>query len=413
MTERTLAAVARALEAPAHRPGVFSGYASLFGVVDSQGDLVEKGAFRPSLEAWRAKGRRPAMLWQHDAAEPIGLWTDLVEDEIGLRVEGRLLLSVQRGADAYEHLKAGTISGLSIGYAAVESRRDRKTGLRRLVTVTLWEISLVTFPANTEARVATVKADDDRLGRALRRVAATRPALPFGRKALTPYEASTGRPQPRGDAGQWTRLAGPGAGRARVEMAKAEREARVDWDFFVKEEGTRLDLYAPSIGDKSGITIATGVDLGQRNREEIGKLPIGDALIQKLLPFAGLRGEAAKARAKAESGRFRLEPHEAEALDAAIFADIYTRVKGRYDGEYGGGAFEALPKPVRTVIMSIAYNEGPYAKAPNFRGYVARGDWVGAIRELRNWSTRKDYPSKLLDRRRREADYLERHLRSR
>ena len=111
MAEMTLAAVARGLTPRADQPGVFSGYASLFGTVDSQGDLVEKGAFRPSLEAWRAKGRRPAMLWQHDHAEPIGLWTGIEEDATGLRVEGRLLLSVRSGAEAYEHIKAGTVNG--------------------------------------------------------------------------------------------------------------------------------------------------------------------------------------------------------------------------------------------------------------------------------------------------------------
>ena len=117
MTERTLATVARALEARADQPGVFSGYASLFEIADSQGDMVERGAFRASLEAWRTKGRRPAMLWQHDPNEPIGLWTHLEEDAAGLRVEGRLLLSVQAGAEAHEHLKMGTVLGTCLDYA--------------------------------------------------------------------------------------------------------------------------------------------------------------------------------------------------------------------------------------------------------------------------------------------------------
>ncbi|MBM3534466.1 MAG: HK97 family phage prohead protease [Alphaproteobacteria bacterium] len=112
MAEMTLAAVARGLMPRADQPGVFSGYASLFGTVDSQGDRVERGAFRAALEAWRANGRRPAMLWQHDHAEPIGLWTQIEEDATGLRVEGRLLLAVRAGAEAYEHLKAGTVSEL-------------------------------------------------------------------------------------------------------------------------------------------------------------------------------------------------------------------------------------------------------------------------------------------------------------
>ncbi len=148
-------------------------------MADAQGDVVERGAFRASLDAWRTKGRRPAMLWQHDPNQPIGLWTDLQEDAIGLRVEGRLLLTVQAGADAYERVKAGVCSGLSIGFQAIEARRDRKSGLRHLMRVNLWEISLVTFPANHDARVAAVKAGDDRLASALRRLAATRPTLAF------------------------------------------------------------------------------------------------------------------------------------------------------------------------------------------------------------------------------------------
>ncbi|MBL8687472.1 MAG: HK97 family phage prohead protease [Rhodospirillaceae bacterium] len=132
MTERTLATVARALEARADHPGVFSGYASLFGTADSQGDVVEPGAFRTSLEAWRTKGRRPAMLWQHDPNEPIGLWTHLEEDAVGLRVEGRLLLSVQAGAEAHEHLKMGTVLGTCLDYVpgtgALTIRRSESFG---------------------------------------------------------------------------------------------------------------------------------------------------------------------------------------------------------------------------------------------------------------------------------------------
>ncbi len=112
----TLAAVARALQVHADQPGVFSGYASLFGIADNQGDQVEPGAFRSSLETWRGRGRRPAMLWQHNPSEPIGLWTGIEEDGIGLRVEGRLLLSVRSGAEAYEHIKAGTVTGTCLDY---------------------------------------------------------------------------------------------------------------------------------------------------------------------------------------------------------------------------------------------------------------------------------------------------------
>jgi hypothetical protein len=136
MAEMTLAAVARGLTPRVDQPGVFSGYASLFGTADRQGDKVERGAFRSTLEAWRAQGRRPAMLWQHDASEPIGLWTDLTEDEVGLRVEGRLLLSIRSGQEAYELLldraaeggarRALAAIGLEDGRAAADVRDLRE-----------------------------------------------------------------------------------------------------------------------------------------------------------------------------------------------------------------------------------------------------------------------------------------------
>ena len=75
----------------------------------------------------------------------------------GLYVEGRLLLGVQRAREALALLKAGAISGLSIGYSPVRFRIDKKNSVRTLSDVELWEISLVTFPANNHAGVTVVK----------------------------------------------------------------------------------------------------------------------------------------------------------------------------------------------------------------------------------------------------------------
>lgn len=93
----------------------FSGYASVFGVVDSYTDVVIKGAFTRTLAE-----RRPALLWQHDPTVPIGVWEEMREDETGLFVRGRLADTVA-GRDAYELLKLGALSGLSIGYRTVKS----------------------------------------------------------------------------------------------------------------------------------------------------------------------------------------------------------------------------------------------------------------------------------------------------
>ncbi|WP_439816217.1 HK97 family phage prohead protease [Zavarzinia sp. CC-PAN008] len=166
------ARIAATLEARALAPdGILSGYASIFGLVDGQGDVVAPGAFRASLAAWRARRLSPPMLWQHEAAEPIGIWTALAEDGRGLAVTGRLALGTRRGREAFELLRLGAVTGLSIGYAAVEATRDPRTGTRTLRRVTLREISLVTFPANDGARVADVKAEA-RLLASLRRATA-------------------------------------------------------------------------------------------------------------------------------------------------------------------------------------------------------------------------------------------------
>ncbi|NJM83024.1 MAG: HK97 family phage prohead protease [Tabrizicola sp.] len=135
-----------------------AGYASLFGVKDQGGDVVLKGAYAASLKRLAAGGGRVKMLWQHDPAQPIGLWDEVREDATGLWVKGRILTEVEKGREAAALLEAGAIDGLSIGYRTVKAERDGK-GQRLLAELELWEVSLVTFPMLPEARVSS-KADD-------------------------------------------------------------------------------------------------------------------------------------------------------------------------------------------------------------------------------------------------------------
>lgn len=138
--------------------GAVEGYGSVFGVRDDYGDIIMAGAFEASLAAHKAAGTLPAMLWQHDATEPIGVWNEIVEDAKGLRIKGQLALETVRGREAHALLKIGALNGLSIGFEAIEWSYDGE--LRILAVVDLWEISLVTFPANRQARVTNVKAAD-------------------------------------------------------------------------------------------------------------------------------------------------------------------------------------------------------------------------------------------------------------
>ena len=73
---------------------MFAGYASVFGMVDSQNDVIMKGAFSRTLKKRRGEVK---LLWQHQVDEPIGVFTLIREDSHGLYVEGRLLLDLQRG----------------------------------------------------------------------------------------------------------------------------------------------------------------------------------------------------------------------------------------------------------------------------------------------------------------------------
>lgn len=142
--------------------GTFSGYGAVFGNVDSYGDVIAPGAFAKSLAASAVKGRMPALLWQHDSDHPIGVWDVLQEDAKGLYVEGRLLVNdVPKAKEAHALLKAGALSGMSIGFMPVVSEWDDKQELRTLKEVDLWEVSLVTFPANDDARVSDVKSIDE------------------------------------------------------------------------------------------------------------------------------------------------------------------------------------------------------------------------------------------------------------
>jgi len=144
------------------KTGEISGYASVFGHRDQGGDVVKKGAYGASLAALKSKARAVKMLWQHDPAQPIGIWDEVREDAKGLFVRGRFLTDVQKGAEALALVQAGAIDGLSIGYRTVRAEKDAK-GHRLLHELELWEVSLVTFPMLPEARVggvADAKADD-------------------------------------------------------------------------------------------------------------------------------------------------------------------------------------------------------------------------------------------------------------
>lgn len=194
----------------------FSGYGAVFGNLDSYGDVIAKGAFRNTLRDARKSGIWPAMLSQHgsflggDDNMPIGVWTEMVEDDTGLKVEGRLA-DTTRGRDVYTLLKMQprpAINGLSIGFMpkAWDSRTKPEEPRRTLREVRLLEVSLVTFPANERARVTSVKSADEI--RTIREFEAfLRDAGGFSRDAAKAIAAggfkATTDPRDEADADEW------------------------------------------------------------------------------------------------------------------------------------------------------------------------------------------------------------------
>lgn len=141
--------------APAAPPVLaFSGYASLWGVADLNGDVVQRGAFARSLERTGVAGVR--MLHNHESRSPVGVWDRIAEDERGLFVAGRLEDWSAESRFARALVRAGALDGLSIGFRSRKARREAR--LRVLEDVELWEVSLVTFPMLPGARLSVTTA---------------------------------------------------------------------------------------------------------------------------------------------------------------------------------------------------------------------------------------------------------------
>ena len=139
--------------------GVVTGYASVFGNIDSGNDVVMPGAFSKFLSG---RGEKPVkMLWNHVPSFPIGKWTRLEEDEKGLWVEGKLTLASPKAQEIHALIVDGVVDSMSIGYRTIDA--EDAGDIRKLKELELWEVSMVTFPMNSEARIAEAKsltADD-------------------------------------------------------------------------------------------------------------------------------------------------------------------------------------------------------------------------------------------------------------
>lgn len=145
-------------------PGHITGYASVFGGLDSYDDTIERGAFTSVV----ASGHLPKMFFNHMTwnSVPIGTWKTWREDDHGLYIEGDINLGLKTGSEVYESIKFGSLDGLSIGYSL--GKGDAFTdaaGVRHIKNFQrIHEVSIVTFPADDAARIASVKSSISELG---------------------------------------------------------------------------------------------------------------------------------------------------------------------------------------------------------------------------------------------------------
>lgn len=142
--------------------GAFSGYGSVFGNIDSKNDIIMPGAY---AEVLKAADRLPVYVnhgWLRDAL-PVGHWSGLKEDDRGLYGDANLIMQMPSAVDAYWGMKSGLVNGLSVAILpdakATERRADGVRVIHRIKA--LKEISIVTDPANGEARVTDIKTADE------------------------------------------------------------------------------------------------------------------------------------------------------------------------------------------------------------------------------------------------------------
>lgn len=179
----------------------------------------------------------------------------------------------------------------------------------------------------------------------------------------------------------------------------------IDFGFISdREGGQRLTAYVPDAqNSNSGVTIATGVDIGQYKQSEINGWNIPASLKEKLLPYASpLTGQAAKDLLDQQQPPLTITKEEANALDSAIQQGKVDALVRRYNSATSGSTFAQLPTQAQTVIASVAFQYEYLPKsAPRFWSDVTHQQWQAAVTELRNFG------DSYTTRRNKEADLLQ------
>lgn len=154
----------------------------------------------------------------------------------------------------------------------------------------------------------------------------------------------------------------------------------------------------------SGVTIGTGVDLGQTDAETLNGMGVSPGIVNQLRPYLS----RSKAAAVDALHRLPLTISQAVAdeLDAAMLNHHITKIADYYDRAVGlPGRFATLPWQAQAVIVSIQYQRGVNSprKYPNTWKAFVNQDWQDATARLKNgrlWSgyqKRRALEGKLLE----------------
>ncbi len=136
--------------------GQIEGLAAGYGNVDAHNEIIAPGAFAKSIGEAKANNRWPVMLLHHDPSRPIGRWDSFTEAPEGLVAKGTLALAANDGREAFALLKAGALTGLSVGFT--DAKRDYSAKGKTITEGRLIEVSLVTMPSNPKTRVSSIKS---------------------------------------------------------------------------------------------------------------------------------------------------------------------------------------------------------------------------------------------------------------
>lgn len=184
--------------------------------------------------------------------------------------------------------------------------------------------------------------------------------------------------------------------------------ADINWTFVREREDTRLDAYTLNGSPQAGVTIGMGFDLGHWTVSDLRAAGLSQESVAKLSPFMSLKGAAAiqaLETAKNEQGEITITKDEAGLLKRYGEKHITDLLKQKFNAARAPSVptFDMLPSQAQTVLASVSWQYGPALniRAPRFWGFMTKGNFVGAVKELRHFgdgfSSRRQKEANLLE----------------